>query len=83
MTTIAPMLLVLQAQTPPAAEVPPTLSTGALIFMLISMGAVTLLTAWCFLRILRGRAHFDPDGTGPARPPVPGELERRERGTGS
>jgi hypothetical protein len=40
------------------------------------MGSVLLLTAWCFTRILRGRDHFDPDGTGPARSPVPGEVER-------
>lgn len=47
------------------------------IFMLTSMGAVTFLTVWCFARIIRGRAHFDPDGTGPEHPPVPGKVERR------
>jgi hypothetical protein len=45
-------------------------------FMLISMGAVTLLTAWCFTRVMRTRRHFDPDGTGPAVPPVPGDAEQ-------
>jgi hypothetical protein len=70
-------LLALQATT--EGEVPPELTTGALLFMLVSMTAVTALTVWCFTRILRGKAHFDPDGTGPARPPVPGELEQRER----
>jgi len=45
------------------------------IFMLVSMGAVTLLTAWCFTRILRGKRHFDPDGTGPASPPVRARTE--------
>jgi hypothetical protein len=47
------------------------------VFMLTSMGAVTLLTIWCFARILRGRAHFDPDGTGPEHAPVAGRTERR------
>jgi hypothetical protein len=45
------------------------------VFMLASMGAVTAVTIWCFARILRGKAHFDPDGTGPAGPPVKGRLE--------
>jgi hypothetical protein len=45
-------------------------------FMLLSMGAVTALAAWCFARILRGRRHFDPDGTGPAHTPVKGRVER-------
>jgi hypothetical protein len=48
-------------------------------FMLVCMGAVTLLTAWSFNRILRGKEHFDPDGTGPAHAPVPGEVERARR----
>jgi hypothetical protein len=46
------------------------------IFMLTSMGAVTALTIWCYSRILRGKKHFDPDGTGPAHPPVKGRVER-------
>jgi hypothetical protein len=45
------------------------------VFMLASMGAVSLLTAWCFTRILRGKAHFDPDGTGPATPPIHGRVD--------
>jgi hypothetical protein len=52
---------------------------GAMAFMLISMGAVTLLTGWCFLKIIRGQRHFDPDGTGPAHSPVSGEVERPPR----
>ncbi len=54
----------------------------ALTFMLVSMGAVTALTAWCYYRILSTRTHFDPDGTGPAHAPVPGEVEREERHPG-
>lgn len=45
------------------------------VFMLTSMGAVTALAVWCFTRILTGKAHFDPDGTGPARAPVKGEAD--------
>ena len=36
------------------------------------MAAVTSLTFWCFWRILSGKEHFDPDGTGPEHSPVPG-----------
>ena len=46
------------------------------VFMLVSMAAVTTLTVWCFTRILRGKQHFDPDGTGPGHPPVRGRAER-------
>ena len=67
-------LLLLQAP-----EVPQSLSTNALIFMLTSMAAVTALAGWCFFRILSGKEHFDPDGTGPAKPPVAGEVEREGR----
>jgi hypothetical protein len=48
----------------------------SLSFMLISMAAVGILTFWCYSRILRGKKHFDPDGTGPAHPPVKGRVER-------
>jgi hypothetical protein len=58
------------------------LTAGTMTFMILAMGAVTTLTAWCFYRILKGRRHFDPDGTGPAQPPVRGKLER-EKGAGS
>lgn len=47
----------------------------SLAFMVVSMAAVTALAAWCYSRILRGKAHFDPDGTGPAHSPVPGEAD--------
>lgn len=46
------------------------------IFMLLSMGSVTLLTIWTFARIIGGKKHFDPDGVGPARPPEPGKADR-------
>jgi hypothetical protein len=48
----------------------------AVLFMVVGMGSVALLTAWCYWRILRRPEHLDPDGTGPLDPPVPGEAER-------
>ncbi|MGH7457806.1 MAG: hypothetical protein ACREKN_01825 [Longimicrobiaceae bacterium] len=50
----------------------------ALVFMLVSVGAVTALAIWCFVRILGKPEHFDPDGTGPARSPVAGEVDVEE-----
>lgn len=47
----------------------------ALAFMLVSIGSVAALTIWCYSRILRGKEHFDPDGTGPAHAPVKGSAE--------
>lgn len=78
MTTLT-MVALAQATVP---DVPRELPGGALAFMLLSMAAVTFLTVWCFMRILGGRKHFDPDGTGPARPPVPGEVELDEEQPG-
>lgn len=62
----------------PAAEAAARegLSTFALGFMLLSMAAVITLTVWCFTKILSGRTHFDPDGTGPAHSPVRGEVDQ-------
>lgn len=51
------------------------MSAGALIFMLASWTFVIGLTVWSFVRILRSQKHFDPDGIGPAQPPVPGRAE--------
>jgi len=74
---IVTALLLLQAQEELVAEVV-ELDTFSWIMMLVSMGSVTLLTVWCFYRILTGRRHFDPDGTGPESPPVPGQVESRK-----
>lgn len=52
------------------------MSTGALIFMLVSWTAVLSLTAWAFATLLRDKQHFDPDGIGPAAPDQPAETER-------
>lgn len=65
-----PGLMLLQA-----APAPLELTAGTVAFMLVSMGAVTALTVWCFSRILKGKRHFDPDGTGPAHSPVQGSVE--------
>lgn len=65
----------LQANTELAADVI-EMDAFSWVFMLTSMGAVTLLAGWCFARILKGHRHFDPDGTGPARPPVRGRASR-------
>jgi hypothetical protein len=40
--------------------------------MLGSWTFVLGLTIWSFARILRLQKHFDPDGIGPAVPPVKG-----------
>ena len=71
---IALILILAQANEALVAEVV-EMDTFSWVFMLASMGAVTALTIWCFVRILGGKAHFDPDGTGPAVPPVKGRLE--------
>jgi hypothetical protein len=70
------MMALALLQSPQAEVAVEGLGTFALIFMLISMGAVITLTTWCFWRILRTRQHFDPDGTGPARAPVKGKVDR-------
>ena len=48
---------------------------GALVFMLVSWTAVLSLTAWAFGTLLRQKRHFDPDGLGPAEPPVKARTE--------
>lgn len=47
------------------------MSTGAIIFMALSWAFVLGLMAWAFHRLLNLKAHHDPDGIGPASPPVP------------
>lgn len=51
------------------------MSAGAAIFMAAAWIFVLGLTFWSFARILRTQQHFDPDGIGPADPPVPGRAE--------
>ncbi len=76
------MLALALLQTSAEARAAGGLGPFAWLFMIASMGAVTALTAWCFYRVLSTRDHFDPDGTGPAHSPVPGELEQEGREPG-
>jgi hypothetical protein len=52
------------------------MSGGAMLFMALSWAAVLGTTGWAFYRLLSDKQHFDPDGTGPASPPVEGRVER-------
>jgi hypothetical protein len=56
------------------------MSTGAMIFMLLSWAFVLGLVTWSFRRILSHPKHFDPDGIGPAAPPEPGLHDRSSGG---
>ena len=51
------------------------MTTGAILFMLLSWTFVLGLTLWAFGKILRHQKHFDPDGIGPASPPEPGRFD--------
>jgi hypothetical protein len=51
------------------------MSTGAIIFMAGSWIFVLGLTFWSFARLMSDKKHHDPDGIGPASPPVPGRAE--------
>ena len=53
------------------------MTTAAMIFMAGSWIFVLGLTFWSFARILRHQKHHDPDGIGPAQPPVGGMTESR------
>jgi hypothetical protein len=68
------ILLLIQGNEELVAEVV-EMDAFSWVFMLVSMTAVTSLTTYCFSRILRGKRHFDPDGTGPAHPPVSGRAD--------
>ncbi|MBI4543707.1 MAG: hypothetical protein HY703_00750 [Gemmatimonadetes bacterium] len=72
-------LLLLTAQAAETAAAAAGLSAGALAFMLLSIGMVTALTLYCFWRVLQRKEHIDPDGTGPAEPPIAGAVEERGR----
>ena len=48
---------------------------SAMLFMAASWVFVLGLMSWSFARILRHQKHFDPDGIGPAQPPVPPATE--------
>lgn len=54
------------------------MTTGAIVFMVLSWGFVLGLTSWSFVRILRHSRHFDPDGIGPAVPPEAAPVDPEE-----
>lgn len=51
------------------------------IFWLGSWAFVLGLTGWSFWRLMsdQGKKHFDPDGVGPATPPVKGKAEGKKK----
>lgn len=51
------------------------MSTGSMIFMGLSWFLVLSLLFWSIGRVLKKKAHHDPDSLGPARPPVRGTHE--------
>jgi hypothetical protein len=55
------------------------MTTQAIIFMVLSWTFVLGLTLWSFAKIMKKQAHHDPDGIGPASPPVPGEVETKKK----
>lgn len=75
MVNVAILLLVQQVNEELVADVL-KMDAFSWTFMVVSLGAATFLTVWSFSRILRGKKHFDPDGTGPDHPPVSGKADR-------
>ena len=51
------------------------MTPSAVVFLIASWAFVLGLMAWSFARILSGKKHFDPDGIGPAEPPVAGRAD--------
>ena len=47
------------------------MTTQAVIFWLLSWSFVLGLMGWSYRRILSDKKHHDPDGIGPAVPPLP------------
>jgi len=52
------------------------MTTGAVVFWLLSWGCVLSLMIWAYSRILGAKKHFDPDGIGPASPPETGKFDK-------
>lgn len=70
-------LILFSAQDPAAMAA--GIGVGALTFMLVSMTAVTLLTAWCFARVLATRSDLDREDPGAAPARATGIASDRER----
>lgn len=56
------------------------MTTGAIVFMVLSWTFVLGLLAWSYHRILTHKKHFDPDGIGPAAPPEPARFDPQRSG---
>jgi hypothetical protein len=54
------------------------MSGGAIAFMAISWTFVLSLAGWAFMRLLTDKKHHDPDGIGPASPPVPPHAKKKK-----
>lgn len=52
------------------------MSTGAILFMAGSWIFVLGLTFWSFYKLMTLQKHHDPDGIGPAVPPVKARTEK-------
>ena len=59
------------------------MTVGSILFLVLSWAFVLGLTGFCFFRILTLRRHHDPDGTGPAKPPIQGAAEPAPAAEGS
>lgn len=55
------------------------MTTEAIIFMVVIWTCLLSVLTWSYSRVLRGRRHFDPDGIGPAAPPVPSMVAEEQR----
>lgn len=53
------------------------MTTQAIIFMAGSWIFVLGLTFWSFAKLMKDTKHFDPDGIGPASPPVQHDASQR------
>jgi hypothetical protein len=51
------------------------MSTGSIVFMVLSWAIVLSLVTWSYSRVLKKKAHHDPDSIGPASPPQRGAAE--------
>lgn len=48
------------------------MKSGSIIFMTVSWVLVIGLMSWSYSRVLKKKAHHDPDSLGPGVPPVRG-----------
>ena len=51
------------------------MTTGAIIFMVLSWTVPISLMVWSYSRVLKKKKHHDPDSIGPLGPSEPGTEE--------